>query len=142
MTMICRRWLADISPKWPETFSLDYISVSSGTVTTPTATIKLKKSDGKNAPVLLQDASIGDGPVDAALKAIDRLTSTKGQLMDYSLRAVSQGKDALGEGDSEGELWDGKYCAGKRGEHRCHRSQCARLSKRGQSASLCRQGKR
>ena len=35
--------------------------------------------------------------MDAALKAIDRLAQTQGRLMDYSLRAVSQGKDALGE---------------------------------------------
>jgi 2-isopropylmalate synthase len=46
---------------------------------------------------VFQDASIGDGPVDAALKAIDRLTKTRGRLMEYNLRAVSAGKDALGE---------------------------------------------
>jgi len=77
----------------PETWSLDYLSVTSGNQTVPTATVRLKRvGDG-----VAQDASLGDGPVDAALKAIDRLTKTRGQLMDYSLRAVSQGKDALGE---------------------------------------------
>ncbi|HYE33380.1 MAG TPA: 2-isopropylmalate synthase [Methylomirabilota bacterium] len=79
----------------PETWSLDYLSVSSGNQTLPTATVRLKRAGStEEAP---QDASIGDGPVDAALKAIDRLTQTRGKLMDYSLRAVSQGKDALGE---------------------------------------------
>jgi 2-isopropylmalate synthase len=82
----------------PETWSLDYLHVTSGTRTMPTATVRLKKLAGKKAaPAFVQDAGIGDGPVDAALKAIDRLTATHGKLLDYSLRAVSQGKDALGE---------------------------------------------
>lgn len=82
----------------PETFSLDYLSVCSGSQTVPTATVRLKRAaNGSTSEEILQDAGIGDGPVDAALKAIDRLTKTRGRLMDYSLRAVSQGKDALGE---------------------------------------------
>ncbi len=93
----------------PETFTLEYISATSGTHTVPTATVRLRRAGqagrvaprapfeaDKNAKVL-QDAGTGDGPVDAALKAIDRLTQTRGRLMDYSLRAVSQGKDALGK---------------------------------------------
>jgi 2-isopropylmalate synthase len=82
-----------------ETWSLDYLSVSSGNKMVPTATVRLTKrgAGAKGAEEVLQDAGIGDGPVDAALKAIDRLTQTRGRLMDYSLRAVSQGKDALGE---------------------------------------------
>lgn len=82
----------------PETWSLDYLSVSSGNQTVPTATVRLKKAGNKKRPAeTLQDAGTGDGPVDAALKAIDRLTKIQGRLVDYSLRAVSQGKDALGE---------------------------------------------
>ncbi len=61
----------------------------------------------------MQDAGIGDGPVDAALKAIDRLTSTHGKLMDYSLRAVSQGKDALGEVTVKVDFGGGKLVTGK-----------------------------
>jgi 2-isopropylmalate synthase len=80
----------------PETWSLDYLHVTSGNRTVPTATVRLQKLSGKKAEAV-QDAGIGDGPVDAALKAIDRLTRTRGKLMDYALRAVSQGKDALGE---------------------------------------------
>src|SRR6185436_9934481 len=55
----------------PETWSLDYLNVTSGNQTVPTATVRLKKPVGNNGEVL-QDAGIGDGPVDAALKAIDR----------------------------------------------------------------------
>lgn len=95
----------------PETWSLDYLSVSTGNQTVPTATVRLKKA-GKSAEVS-QDASIGDGPVDAALKAIDRLTKTNGRLMDYSLRAVSQGKDALGEVTVKVDFGDGELVSGK-----------------------------
>ena len=39
----------------------------------------------------------GDGPVDAAFKAINSLTGRNFKLMDYQLHSVSEGKDALGE---------------------------------------------
>jgi 2-isopropylmalate synthase len=96
----------------PETWSLDYLNVTSGNHTVPTATVRLKKVKGKK-PELLQDAGIGDGPVDAALKAIDRLTKTRGRLKDYSLRAVSQGKDALGEVAVKVDFGDGALVTGK-----------------------------
>ncbi|MFH1858372.1 MAG: 2-isopropylmalate synthase [Candidatus Omnitrophota bacterium] len=76
----------------PETYELMYVHTSSGTGTVPTATLRLK-SRGK----ILQDASSGDGPVDACYKTIDRITGVKGKLLDYSLRAVTGGKDAQGE---------------------------------------------
>jgi len=98
----------------PETWSLDYLSVTTGNQTVPTATVRLRQAGAKKgAPEVLQDASIGDGPVDATLKAIDRLTKTRGRLMDYSLRAVSAGKDALGEVTVKVDFGDGKVVTGK-----------------------------
>jgi 2-isopropylmalate synthase len=99
----------------PETWSLEYLNVTSGNQTVPTATVRLKKvgKKGKGEPEVLQDAGIGDGPVDAALKAIDRLAQTRGRLMDYSLRAVSQGKDALGEVTVKVNFGDGELVTGK-----------------------------
>jgi 2-isopropylmalate synthase len=35
--------------------------------------------------------------VDAAYKAIDQITKVQGRLADYSIRAITGGKDALGE---------------------------------------------
>lgn len=75
-----------------ETFVLAYLNTSSGTGTIPTATIRLKKGDK-----IFQEAACGDGPVDATYKAIDKITNLKPKLEDYSLRAISSGKDALGE---------------------------------------------
>ncbi len=76
----------------PEIFKLVYVHTTSGTRTVPTATVKLKVG-GK----IIQDAACGDGPVDAAYKTIDRITGMGAKLVDYSLRAVTSGKDALGE---------------------------------------------
>ena len=73
-------------------FVLDYLHVSAGTGTVPTATLRLKR--GKD---IFQDAGCGDGPVDAALKTIDRITKVKGKLLDFALQAISVGKDAMGE---------------------------------------------
>lgn len=73
-------------------YLLDYLHVSTGTKTVPTATVRLKKGDQ-----FIQDAACGDGPVDAALKTIDRIAGVKGKLVDYSIQAVTIGKDAQGE---------------------------------------------
>jgi len=73
-------------------YVLDYLHVSTGTKTVPTATVRLKKGNET-----IQDAACGDGPVDAALKTIDRIAGVRGKLIDYSIQAVTIGKDAQGE---------------------------------------------
>lgn len=104
----------DLLTEVHETWALDYLSVTSGSNTVPTATVRLRKiGKDKGKPVVVQDASIGDGPVDATLKAIDRLTRTQGRLLDYSLRAVSAGKDALGEVTVKVDFGDGVVITGK-----------------------------
>ncbi|MBI4396403.1 MAG: 2-isopropylmalate synthase [Elusimicrobia bacterium] len=75
-----------------ETYSLVYLNTSSGTGVVPTATIRVQKKDE-----VLQEAACGDGPVDAAYRAIDKITGVKPKLLDYTLRSVSSGKDAQGE---------------------------------------------
>jgi 2-isopropylmalate synthase len=99
--------LADVT----ETWILDYLSVTSGNHTVPTATVRLRQAGGQAEPT--QDAGIGDGPVDAALKAIDRLTKTRGTLVDYTLRAVSQGRDAVGEVTLKVDFGGGGLVTGK-----------------------------
>jgi 2-isopropylmalate synthase len=74
-------------------FELIGLQVTSGSNTIPTATVTIKDSNGDT----LRDASIGDGPVDAIYSAIQRLTGIKVNLTDYRIRAVTKGKEALGE---------------------------------------------
>ena len=101
--------------KVPETWVMEYLNVTSGNHTVPTATVRLKKAaTGRSKKeIVLEDAGVGDGPVDAALKAIDRLTETRGRLKDYAIRAVSQGKDALGEVSVKVDFGDGDLVTGK-----------------------------
>jgi 2-isopropylmalate synthase len=73
-------------------YELEYLHVSTGNQTVPTATVRLRKGE-----TILQDAACGDGPIDASLKTIDRLTGIQGRLLDFSLQAISVGKDAMGE---------------------------------------------
>lgn len=79
-----------------EKYKLKYINVTSGNKTIPTATIRLVIREGRKEKTV-QEAACGDGPVDAAFKAIDRITGIRCKLDDYKLRAVSMGKDAVGE---------------------------------------------
>ena len=76
----------------PETFVLDYLQFTSGTGITPTAMVRLRR-EGK----VHQESGWGDGPVEAAYRAIDTITGIPGRLKEYSIRAVTGGKDALGE---------------------------------------------
>ncbi len=84
-----------------ETYTLEYLNTSSGTGIIPTATLRLAKNEKATAAgkarMVVQEAACGDGPVDAAYKAIDKITGVKVKLVDYNLRAISGGKDAQGE---------------------------------------------
>ncbi len=77
---------------FPEAFKLKYIQSSGGNQIIATATIVLERDEA-----LLQDSATGDGPVDAALKAIDRITGMPGQVLEYTVHSVTGGKDAVGE---------------------------------------------
>jgi len=76
----------------PETFSLDYLHFNSGTAAIPTATVRLRVRGE-----VRQGASIGDGPVDAAYKAISAVTQHAARLERYDIRAITSGTEAMGE---------------------------------------------
>jgi 2-isopropylmalate synthase len=57
------------------------------------ARVGLRHSDGRT---LTQEAS-GDGPVDAAFKAIESATGVEVKLRKFEVRSVSMGEDAQGE---------------------------------------------
>jgi 2-isopropylmalate synthase len=76
----------------PEEFRLLHFRITSGDDIKPAANIKL----GCHNKVL-EATSSGDGPVDACYKAIDKITGMGGKLLDYQIRSVTSGKDAIGE---------------------------------------------
>jgi 2-isopropylmalate synthase len=75
-----------------ESYHLVNIHVASGTNVRPTATVELLHGEES-----FVDSATGDGPVDAAFKAIERITGIVARLTEYSIKSVSLGHDAIGE---------------------------------------------
>jgi 2-isopropylmalate synthase len=76
-----------------ELFTLEGLQVACGMQGMPTATVRLRGPDGH----VHVHASVGTGPVDAAYKAIDALIRAPSELIEFSVRSVTEGIDALGE---------------------------------------------
>ncbi|WP_419871903.1 2-isopropylmalate synthase [Candidatus Pristimantibacillus sp. PTI5] len=77
----------------PEVFSLETIQVSYGNQSTPSASVRIRSAEGE----VVEEVAIGNGSVDAIYNAIDKVTKEAVELEDYSIKSVSQGKDAQGE---------------------------------------------
>jgi 2-isopropylmalate synthase len=76
-----------------EVFRLDGLQVTCGTMGMPTATVRLV---GPNEQTFIH-AEIGTGPVDAAYNAVDGIIKTPCTLTEFSIHAITEGIDALGE---------------------------------------------
>jgi 2-isopropylmalate synthase len=76
----------------PARFVLEAFHVATGTAVPPAATVTLRSEDGA-----VTAAGSGDGPVDALCQAVNQVTGIQAQLIDYAIRAVTGGTDALGE---------------------------------------------
>ena len=99
--------LEDRPPSLETYFHLEDMHVSTGTGIRPTATVHLRRGD-----VQMVDSATGDGPVDAAYKAIERITGIAGTLTEYSVKSVSYGHDTVGEAfvrvEFDGVLYNGR----------------------------------
>jgi 2-isopropylmalate synthase len=78
----------------PERFKLRAVQATAGTSTLATALVSMQ--DVSNDAVRTETSS-GDGPVNAVYEAIDRITGLKGKLIDYTVRSITAGTDAVGE---------------------------------------------
>ena len=71
------------------------------------ADVRLQTPEG-----LREDAAVGDGPVDASLKAVERALDFPIELKEFKMRAITEGKDALGEAVVkiviDGKLYQGR----------------------------------
>lgn len=76
-----------------EVFTLEGLQVACGTMGMPTATVRLTGPDGTE----YVEAAIGTGPVDATYKAIDNIVQMPNCLLEFAVRAVTEGIDAIGE---------------------------------------------
>ncbi len=74
-------------------FQLRLVQVSCGTTLKPTATVSLIDQDGTEKTAV----SLGTGPVDAVVRALDSLVDIPNELIEFSVKSVTEGIDALGE---------------------------------------------
>jgi 2-isopropylmalate synthase len=75
-------------------YSMEAYHVSSTGGSLATATVTLREEDQAGS---VTEAAVGDGPVDALCRALDRATGLTGELVHYTLRSVGEGTDAQGE---------------------------------------------
>ena len=91
----------------PETYQLISFQTNSGNKLIATAMVELKREEDT-----LTEAATGDGPIDAAFNAIERAVGIGLMLENYTIRAVTGGKDALGEVtvkvSNDGEIFMGR----------------------------------
>ncbi len=73
-------------------YSVKSFITNSGNVITATATIVLEKDGVKH-----EEVAVGDGPIDASFKAIEKIINSEATLADWSMQSVTEGKDAQGE---------------------------------------------
>jgi 2-isopropylmalate synthase len=78
--------------QFPETFKLEYMSISSMSGEKPSAIVRLWVGDA-----LKEATAQGNGPLDAAYRAVDAITEFDVKLDDYSVRSVTEGQEAMGE---------------------------------------------
>jgi len=84
--------IASAAMQVPPTYKLDTFVVTSGNTISATAHIKLLKND-----VPVEGVSMGDGPIDAAFVAIEKITGCHYELDDFQLQAVTEGREAMGQ---------------------------------------------
>jgi 2-isopropylmalate synthase len=92
----------------PAVWTLEAVTCNAGAATIPSAAVCLWHRDG----TIVRDASLGDGPVDAVFKCIEKITGVEVKLRDYRVRSVTVGEDAQGEAHVEAEF-EGRVISGK-----------------------------
>lgn len=75
----------------PATYKLVNYVINNGNIITASAQITLEKGDER-----MQGVCIGDGPVDAAFRAIDQILGHHYELDDFQIQSVTEGKEAMG----------------------------------------------
>ena len=74
-------------------YQLQLVQVSCGTRLKPTATVTLAEENGQEQTV----SAVGTGPVDAVCRALNQLAGVPNELMEFSVKSVTEGIDAMGE---------------------------------------------
>ena len=75
----------------PSTYQLINYVINNGNIISASAQILLQKGEEK-----LHGICLGDGPIDAAFRAVDQIIGHRYELDDFQIQAVTEGKEAIG----------------------------------------------
>ena len=99
--------VASAAMQVPASYQLDTYVITAGNTISATAHLKLRKHEQ-----VMEGVCIGDGPIDAAFLAIERITGCHYELDDFQIQAVTEGREAMGQTvvklRSGGKLYSGK----------------------------------
>ncbi|MBQ4641662.1 MAG: hypothetical protein IJB47_03515 [Oscillospiraceae bacterium] len=84
--------VASAAMQVPSTYRLDNYVITSGSAVSATAHMKLFKNDTP-----MEGVYLGDGPIDAAFLAIERITGRHYELDDFQIQSVTEGREAMGQ---------------------------------------------
>ena len=71
---------------------LEHLQVLVGTDSIPTASVRIRQHGEQ-----VEESAPGDGPIDAIFNAIDRALGVEVTVLDYQVRSVTAGRQAMGE---------------------------------------------
>lgn len=75
----------------PPTYKLISYVINNGNIISSSAQIRLAKGDEESEGIC-----IGDGPVDAAFRAVEQIIGRHYELDDFQIQTVTEGKDSMG----------------------------------------------
>ena len=84
--------VASVAYQVPPTYRIESYVINSGNIISATCHLRLSKGDG-----ILESVCVGDGPVDAAFQAVDKVVGRQYELDDFQIRSVAEGREAMGE---------------------------------------------
>jgi 2-isopropylmalate synthase len=98
--------VANVALQVPPTYRLIEYVTNSGNAITATAHIKMEKNGE-----MLEGVSLGDGPIDAAFRAIEQIVGRHFELDDFQIQSVTEGREAMGSAlvrlRNNGKLYSG-----------------------------------
>jgi 2-isopropylmalate synthase len=74
-------------------WTLQELHITAGTGTIAAGAVRLGHIDGR----IVNEAAVGDGPIEASFKALERAAGIAMELKNFEVRSVTMGEDAQGE---------------------------------------------
>ena len=98
--------VASVAMQAAPVYKLESYVINNGNIISSSAQIKLSR-DGE----ILSGIAMGDGPIDAAFRALEQIVGHHFELDDFQIQAVTEGKEAVGSAliklRNEGKLYSG-----------------------------------